>query len=94
MTTVNDVLGFIETLAPLEYVTIVLNNKGDLVADVQQRLKDLGYLSGTADGDFGAATEAAVKAFQAQNGLTSDGIAGAYTQQALYSPDAVAAPSR
>lgn len=65
--------------------------KGSTGADVkklQTRLKELGYLKGSADGDFGDATEAAVKAFQAQNGLTVDGKAGANTQTKLYSDSA------
>ena len=75
-------------------VTLQNGSNGYLVTELQKRLTELGYYSGAIDGDFGPGTEAAVKAFQAQNGLTADGIAGAYTQQALYSPDAVAAPSR
>ena len=64
---------------------------GDSGADVrkmQQRLKELGYLKGSADGDFGDATEAAVKAFQANNGLTVDGKAGNATLTKLYSSSA------
>jgi Putative peptidoglycan-binding domain-containing protein len=40
----------------------------DSVRAVQKRLKELGYYKGSADGDFGPATEAAVKAFQKANG--------------------------
>ena len=39
----------------------------DAVRAVQKRLKELGYYNGSADGDFGPATEAAVKAFQKAN---------------------------
>ena len=41
----------------------------------------LGYSCGAygADGEFGRATESALKAFQADNGLTVDGIAGEKT---------------
>lgn len=35
------------------------------------------------DGDFGSGTESAVKKFQAQHGLTADGIVGRYTWSAL-----------
>ncbi len=68
--------------------------KGDSGAEIsklQRRLKELGYLTGAADGDFGAATEAAVKAFQRNNGLTADGKAGSYTLDKLYSNSAKAA---
>lgn len=42
-----------------------------------------------ADGDFGPATEAAVKAFQKENGLAVDGIAGPDTFTAMDLPELV-----
>ncbi len=63
------------------------------VKKMQQRLKELGYLKGSADGDFGDATEAAVRAFQANNGLTVDGKAGTATLNKLYSSSARRAPA-
>ena len=56
---------------------------GDAVKALQQKLISLGYLSGGADGVFGPATQKAVTAFQAANGLDADGIAGAQTLAAL-----------
>jgi hypothetical protein len=41
------------------------------------------FLKITADGDFGAKTEAAVKKWQADNGLVADGIVGAKTWAAM-----------
>ena len=73
--------------------TLKNGSTGDEVRQMQQRLKELGYLKGSADGDFGAATEAAVKAFQAQNGLSVDGKAGTATLNKLYSSSAVRAAS-
>jgi len=55
---------------------------------LQNRLIVLGYLSGTADGEYGATTEAAVKAFQDRNGLYADGKAGPQTLAKLYSSSA------
>lgn len=65
-------------------------SSGSEVRQVQQRLKTLGYLSGSADGDFGDATEAAVIAFQQANGLTADGVVGKNTLAKLNSNSAVA----
>lgn len=57
--------------------------KGEYVLDLQKNLTALGYGPLVADGDFGKATEAAVKAFQADHGLTVDGWAGNRTQAAI-----------
>ena len=66
-------------------------SRGDMNAEVarmQQALIDLGYLKGEPDGNFGLATERAVKAFQKNNGLTADGVAGSATLSLMYSIDA------
>lgn len=52
----------------------------DAVKSLQNNLKTLGYLSSTADGVFGTGTEAAVKAFQKNHGLTQDGLVGSGTR--------------
>lgn len=60
--------------------------KGDSGADVvylQQRLTSKGYGVGAIDGKFGIKTLEAVKAFQAENNLTVDGIVGINTRNAL-----------
>ncbi len=58
---------------------------GDAVLAMQQKLIDLGYLNGTADGKFGDSTEKAVRKFQSENGLKADGLAGKKTLAALKS---------
>ena len=60
-------------------------SRGDAVKQLQLRLKELGYLPGAADGQFGPATETAVILFQQQHGLTPDGKAGPATTELLYS---------
>lgn len=65
-----------------------LGSQGDAVANVQAALKRLGYFEGKTDGDFGEYTENAVKRFQAQNGLTADGIVGQATLNKLSSSSA------
>ena len=68
--------------------TLEYGSEGAAVTKLQQKLKDLGYLAGAADGKFGTATEAAVMAFQKNNNLTADGKAGTATQNKLYSGSA------
>ena len=58
-------------------------SKGENVIKLQSDLTALGYSLGDVDGKFGAKTEAAVRAFQADYGLTVDGIAGSITQTAI-----------
>lgn len=66
-----------------------LGSTGDRVRSVQSRLKTLGYLTGAVDGDFGEATERALKAFQQRNNLKADGIVGQATIAKLNSPNAL-----
>lgn len=69
----------------VSYPIIKLGSKGSDVKKAQQLLIAKGYSCGAAgaDGDFGAGTYNAVKKFQADNGLESDGIVGANTWAAL-----------
>ncbi len=61
-------------------------SRGTDVADVQERLRELGYLPGPVDGIFGRMTEEAVIKFQGDRGLTPDGIVGPITYNALFQP--------
>lgn len=70
--------------------TLRKNDTGDNVAQLQESLIKLGYLTGKADGNYGSATVDAVKAFQKANGLTVDGTAGTSTQKLLYGGSAKA----
>lgn len=56
---------------------------GDDVKEVQKKLNELDYNCGMADGYFGKKTDNAVRNFQSDNGLTSDGIVGRKTAEAL-----------
>jgi N-acetylmuramoyl-L-alanine amidase len=57
------------------------------VRKLQQALKDQGYLTGSVDGKYGAATVDAVIRFQQNKGLSQDGIAGFATQRVLFEGD-------
>lgn len=65
--------------------TLEMGSTGSEVRKLQEKLKELGYLSGSVDGTFGVATQAAVIAFQKNNNLTADGKAGTATLNKLYS---------
>ena len=72
---------------------LCLGSTGSEVTKLQQALNALGYDCGEADGIFGAATEAAVRAFQRDHELTVDGIAGKDTQAALYAAEDTPKPT-
>ena len=62
--------------------------KGKNVKTLQNRLIELGWLSGSASGTYDEATEAAVIAFQKKAKLWADGKAGPKTIEALFSSKA------
>ncbi len=57
--------------------------RGDDVTNLQERLLELGYDAGRADGILGAETEAGLRAFQRDYGLAADGTCGPGTLRAL-----------
>lgn len=57
---------------------------GNDVRELQHALSALGFGTGELDGAFGVHTEHALRKFQSNMGLPSDGIAGAYTYTALF----------
>lgn len=71
--------------------TLKLGMSGDAVKLMQSRLIELSYLIGKADGIFGQKTSLALTAFQKNNGLKADGIAGTETLTLLQSTSAKAA---
>jgi peptidoglycan hydrolase-like protein with peptidoglycan-binding domain len=63
-----------------------LGIRGSEVVKLQERLSRLGYLQSGVDGDFGASTEAAVKAVQRRFGLEADGVVGGETWEIINRP--------
>lgn len=64
--------------------SIKVGSSGSDVKAIQNKLIEMGYLSGGEnDGIFGSKTKAAVVKFQKDKGLTADGIVGTNTAKAL-----------
>jgi N-acetylmuramoyl-L-alanine amidase len=62
-----------------------LNDSGEAVRDIQDRLEALGYPTGPDHrGEYGEGTVAAVNRFQESRGLRVDGIVGPESWRALY----------
>jgi N-acetylmuramoyl-L-alanine amidase len=82
-----------ETYAALQAARLSLGDRllslagrhysGDDVAALQERLLELGFDTGRVDGVFGVQTECALKGFQREYGLVSDGVCGPSTLRAL-----------
>ena len=70
------------------YKTLSNGDRGYRVQEMQERLRDLGYLADDADGIFGPRTREAVELFQDENGLRETGIADSSTLRRLYSDSA------
>ena len=69
-------------------VTLRFGDNSPAVKALQNRLNNLGYYHGAINGDFGNNTLNGVTSFQSLNGIKADGIAGAATLEAIFSPDA------
>ncbi len=83
----------VKVLPPVDYVaTMRPGDKGEPVSTLQQRLLTAGQYLVTVTGVYDTVTTAAVRAFQAQRGLKTDGIAGAETQAALLAALPTATP--
>jgi zinc D-Ala-D-Ala carboxypeptidase len=69
---------------PKLIITVKSGSKGDAVRAVQWQLaNEYGFTKLKVDGNFGPATQSAVKSFQKKYKLTQDGIVGSKTWMAL-----------
>lgn len=84
-------LGFRTLPPPPSQPVLRLGAKGWAVKGLQEQLKALGYHVGAVDSHFGRRTRAALLAFQADNDLITDGVAGELTFEAL--ADAASRPA-
>ncbi len=72
---------------------VLFGMEGDDIEDLQQQLKDLGYMS-QVTGYYGETTVEALKSFQSENKLSADGMCGPKTFTLLYSDDAKESPNK
>jgi len=71
---------------------LLIKSQGQLVKKLQQKLSELGFNVGPADGVFGPRTEAAVIKFQTDRGLDIDGVVGNQTWAELFKEEAPQKP--
>lgn len=65
-----------------------MDDQGDAVTRVQNRLRQLGYMTDKADGIYGGSTARSIRIFQYYNGLDVTGVADENTQEQLFSQGA------
>ena len=73
----------VTTADPEQARSLSLGMTGNDVYALQERLIELRYLSGVADGVYGPETQEAVAAYQRNNNLDADGVAGLATLRKL-----------
>lgn len=69
------------------YQILKIGDKDDYVLDLQNRLKELGFFSGTTTGYFGTKTQQAVMDYQTVYSLSVDGKAGPETLSLIMGDD-------
>ena len=73
----------------VSYTEVKYGDVSDEVMRLQERLEELGYMFVEPTGEFGDATEQAIKDFQLLNNLSATGLADQTTLQAIYSDTAI-----
>lgn len=81
---------FKKSAAPCQiYFTLAQKDSGPMVKALNQRLKKLGFLSGSPTNAYNKKTVKAVKAFQKSLTLTQTGVCDPLTQRLLFSDEPV-----
>ena len=70
--------------AQQHYAYLQSGSTGKNVTVLQEALRELEFYTGAADGQYGAATVAAVKAFQKKNNIRQDGTASPEMQKLIF----------
>lgn len=66
-----------------DHITLYAGMRSSEVTNLQNDLKALGYFNANSTGYFGSVTKQAVMKFQADNGLSADGIVGRNTSREI-----------
>lgn len=74
----------------VQYEELERGSKGDSVIKLQERLKELGYYTGSVSGKYDSETQMAMKNFEKNNGLNNDGKASQSDLVILFSSSAKA----
>lgn len=74
---------YLKNVKEVKKMSYRIGSKGEGVRQLQENLNKLGYDCGKADSVYGQKTAAAVRAFQKDNDLLQDGIAGPATLMAI-----------
>lgn len=77
----------------VQYEELDRGSKGDSVSNVQQRLKELFFYSGSITGKYDTETQKAFKQFEKYNNLTNDGKASQSDLLILFSSVALSKPT-
>lgn len=84
----------INAFATERYEIIKIGDEDSFVTQLQNKLSELGYFSGTATGYFGTVTQQAVIDYQSQHDLVVDGKAGSKTLASIMGEDYVISSDR
>ena len=74
-----------------QYKPLAIGKKGENVKKLQERLKELGYLTAEPDGNYGGKTDRAVRAAQKAFNMKQNGKADEAFQTMLFSDNAITA---
>ena len=72
-----------QTPAVCEQQVLRVSSTGVCVEQLQRKLNEKGHSVGRVDGDFGPATDRAVRSFQSASRITADGVVGPQTWSKL-----------
>ena len=77
----------VEVEIPVSFHELRRGDSGELVTEIQLRMRDLGFYDGPISGEFGPITEGSVLQFQEAKGLEVNGIFDAAAWRLLFADD-------